>query len=363
MCLTAHWIDDSWKLQKRILNFVVVENHKGSTIGRVIEECLVEWNIEDILTLTVDNASSNDLAIDYLKRNTKWKRSILDNRFLHVRCCAHIVNLIVKDGLNEQSKCIVRIRNAIKYVRSSSRFRIFKKCVDMEKIESKHLVSLDIDTRWNSTYLMLEHAEKFEWAFKRLEREDNAYALYFDSYDDVEDFVDNGSGEGMAIRMKEKFDKYWSNIKNMNELLFVAMVLDPRYKMKYVSYCLNFMYGDGSSNALSLERNIEHALNDLYYHYLELYDSHTSQVRSDTPSPTIQDYEVDELGDVMKLIKSGFDKHLEQNENVERKSELLQYLSEPHEKRDEAFDILNWWRQTLQEFMTASSSITHDLDD
>ncbi|KAL0291119.1 UNVERIFIED_CONTAM: Zinc finger BED domain-containing protein DAYSLEEPER [Sesamum angustifolium] len=185
------------KLQKRILNFVVVENHKGATIGRVIEECLVEWNIEDILTLTVDNASSNDLAIDYLKRNTKWKRSILDNRFLHVRCCAHIVNLIVKDGLNEQSKCIVRIRNAIKYVRSSpSRFRIFKKCVDMEKIESKHLVSLDIDTRWNSTYLMLEHAEKFEWAFKRLEREDNAYALYFDSYDDVEDFVDNEKWRG-----------------------------------------------------------------------------------------------------------------------------------------------------------------------
>ncbi|KAL0431053.1 UNVERIFIED_CONTAM: putative AC transposase [Sesamum radiatum] len=187
MCLTAHWIDDSWKLQKKILNFLVVENHKGATIGRVIEECLVEWNIEDILTLTVDNASSNDLTIDYLKRNSKWKRSILDNRFLHVRCCAHIVNLIVKDGLNEQSNCIIRIRNAIKYVRSSpSRFRIFKKCVDMEKIESKHLVSLDIDTRWNSTYLMLEHAEKFEWAFKRLEREDNAYALYFDSYDDVE---------------------------------------------------------------------------------------------------------------------------------------------------------------------------------
>ncbi|KAL0367968.1 UNVERIFIED_CONTAM: hypothetical protein Scaly_1015700 [Sesamum calycinum] len=38
---------------------------------------------------------------------------------------------------------------------------------------------------------MLEHTENFEWAFKRLEREDNAYALYFYSYDDVEDFVDN----------------------------------------------------------------------------------------------------------------------------------------------------------------------------
>ncbi|KAL0355730.1 UNVERIFIED_CONTAM: Zinc finger BED domain-containing protein RICESLEEPER 3 [Sesamum radiatum] len=144
---------------------------------------------------------------------------ILDNRFLHVRCCAHIVNLIVKDGFNEQSNCIIKIWNAIKYVRSSP-------------------------SRWNSTYLMFEHAEKFEWAFKQLEREDNAYALYFDSYDDVEDFVD---------------DEKWR----------------------------------------------------------ELYESHTSQVTSDTPNSIVQDSEVDELGDVMKLIKSGFDKHLEQNENVE----------------------------------------------
>ncbi|KAL0324862.1 UNVERIFIED_CONTAM: putative AC transposase [Sesamum radiatum] len=82
--------------------------------------------------------------------------------------------------------------------------------------------------------------------------------------------------------------------------------------------------------------------------------SHTSQVTSDTPNPTVQDSEVDELGDVMKLIKSGFDKHLEQNENVERKSELLQYLSEPHEKRDDAFDILNWWKTNSSRYPVLS---------
>ncbi|KAL0355811.1 UNVERIFIED_CONTAM: hypothetical protein Sradi_4028000 [Sesamum radiatum] len=114
------------------------------------------------------------------------------------------------------------------------------------------------------------------------------------------------------------------------------------------------MYGNGSSNALSLKRNIEHALNDLYYHYLELYDSHTFQVTSDTPNPIIQDSEVDELGDVMKLIKSGFDKHLEQNDNMERKLELLQYLSESHEKMDDAFDILNWWKTNFSKYLILS---------
>ena len=67
MCLTAHWIDQDRKLHKRILNFCQVSNHKGSTIGRVIESCLLDWGIEHVLAITVDIASSSDLAIAYLK--------------------------------------------------------------------------------------------------------------------------------------------------------------------------------------------------------------------------------------------------------------------------------------------------------
>ena len=40
MCLTGHYIDCDWKLQKRILNFCIVSNHKGETIGKIIEQCL-----------------------------------------------------------------------------------------------------------------------------------------------------------------------------------------------------------------------------------------------------------------------------------------------------------------------------------
>ena len=91
MCLTAHWIDNDLNLHKRILKFCLVPNHKGFTIGKHIEKCLLEWGIDRI-----DNAISNDAAIKYLKRSTKdWKITILDNEFLHMRCCAHIVNLIV----------------------------------------------------------------------------------------------------------------------------------------------------------------------------------------------------------------------------------------------------------------------------
>ena len=42
MSLTCHFIDNAWKLHKRILNFCQVEDHKGETIGRKIEMSLCE---------------------------------------------------------------------------------------------------------------------------------------------------------------------------------------------------------------------------------------------------------------------------------------------------------------------------------
>jgi hypothetical protein len=90
--LTAHWIDEGWNLNKEILNFCQVSTHKGETIGQAIESCLLEWRIDNILTVTVDNASSNNLTIKYLKRVTSnWVTNILSNDFMHVRCCTHIV--------------------------------------------------------------------------------------------------------------------------------------------------------------------------------------------------------------------------------------------------------------------------------
>ncbi|TYK01651.1 zinc finger BED domain-containing protein RICESLEEPER 2-like isoform X3 [Cucumis melo var. makuwa] len=66
MVITAHFIDDDWNLHKIILNFCQVANHKGDTIGRAIEKCLEGWDIDRLFTVTVDNASSNDVAIAYL---------------------------------------------------------------------------------------------------------------------------------------------------------------------------------------------------------------------------------------------------------------------------------------------------------
>ena len=53
VCLTCHFVDDAWKLHKKILNFCQVEDHKGDTIGRKIKMSLREWGIDEIFTLIV----------------------------------------------------------------------------------------------------------------------------------------------------------------------------------------------------------------------------------------------------------------------------------------------------------------------
>jgi hypothetical protein len=110
---------------------------------------MLEWGIRNIFTITVDNATCNDAALEYVKRRTCNKEgAILDSQFMHMRCCVHILNLIVTKGLKEVVDSIVRVRSAVKYVKSSlARFEKFKGCIEREQLTFKGLLCLDVLTR------------------------------------------------------------------------------------------------------------------------------------------------------------------------------------------------------------------------
>ncbi|KAG8474174.1 hypothetical protein CXB51_033821 [Gossypium anomalum] len=146
------------------------KSHKGESIGMVIEKCLLNWGIDKLFTFTVDNTSSNDVAIGYLRKKFNPRGGLVQNgKYLHIRCMTHIVNLIVVEGLKEMNKSIERVRGLL----------------DM----------------WNSTYLMLDTAQNFERAFERFEEQDTNFSVELEK-GEVWPIVDD-----------------WANVRNLRDFL------------------------------------------------------------------------------------------------------------------------------------------------
>ncbi|GFZ13130.1 hypothetical protein Acr_23g0015150 [Actinidia rufa] len=151
-----------------------------------------------------------------------------------MRCCAHILNLIVRDGIEEVKDSISRICGVVRYIRSSSqRAQQFKACYEQEPHFASDLkdgVPNEID--WENARVLSKFLESFYDITKRLSG----------SFDPCLSL--------MARKMKEKFDKYWGNIDKVNMMLLVVVVLDPRFKLKYVKYCYNSIYPSQKVNEL-----------------------------------------------------------------------------------------------------------------
>ena len=131
MVVIAQFTDGDWTYQKNILNFYPMANHKGNTISRAVESCLLKWGIDRLFTITMDNASSNEVGIDYVKKKTKERdSSVLGGEFMHIRCCAHTLNLIMQSELRSIHESIAKHWNAVRYVKASlERFEKFQECV------------------------------------------------------------------------------------------------------------------------------------------------------------------------------------------------------------------------------------------
>jgi len=109
---------------------------------------------------------------------SKFGRSlfILGGTYFHMRCCAHILNLIVKDGMSIIHDSFEKIKDNVSFwVGTPKREEEFiETCEQLEIPYSKKLM-MDCRIRRNSTYLMLVSALPYLEVFKRLTQREPEY--------------------------------------------------------------------------------------------------------------------------------------------------------------------------------------------
>ncbi|KAK0594800.1 hypothetical protein LWI29_000671 [Acer saccharum] len=179
-------------IRKRILSFSQIVDHTGDSIGKCIENVLIEWGIDKVFTITVDNATANTTAIGYVIRKLNSSQdggAVLEGN----------ASLRVTSNIYFKSWCTIRNQlNSLTFER--------------DPLVSK-----------------------------------------------------------IAVSMQQKFDKYWGGLEKTNNLLIVAVVLDPRYKLGYVKFRFDSIYGVEESQLMISK--VKGVLLDLYEWYNKFYGS------------------------------------------------------------------------------------------
>ena len=154
--------------------------HTAEVIAEELHETLISWNlVEKLSAVTVDNCTTNDKAVELLVTKIGKTKLMLKGTLLHMHCCAHILNLIVKDGLDAMKPSIEKIIDSVAYwTATPKRVEKFDEIEKYQKVKITRRLILDCKTRWNSTFTMLSVALPHRSIFVRLNKVDKQYESF-----------------------------------------------------------------------------------------------------------------------------------------------------------------------------------------
>ncbi|KAJ4747543.1 Zinc finger BED domain-containing protein DAYSLEEPER [Rhynchospora pubera] len=341
-------------------------------------EVLLDWNLDSKLsTITVDNCSVNDGVVQSLVRKLKSDELLLRGEFLHMRCCAHILNLIVKDGLDIIGDGLERIRNSCVFWTSTpKKIEMFEAEAQLSHINSTKKLCYDVKTRWNSTFLMLETALIYKGVFHRLQFRDPQYKTvptdldwenaklvneklkifftitelfsgtkyttanhYFPKICEIRLYLmewildSNPKFSEMATKMMKKFKKYWSVIHG---IMGVATILDPRCKKDLIDYYYLKIYG---------KDYFEEEVDKIVVLFRRLFREYASRGSNDHSEQSA-------IEDSMRKSDLPKDFLLSRRKKQKVEDELNLYINGDLVADSENFNVLSWWMTNGHKYPT-----------
>lgn len=390
--ITGHFVDSDWKLQRRILN-VVMEPYpdSDSAISHAVAVCLSDWNIEGRLFSITCNHALSESALGNLRSLLSVKNPlILNGQLLVGHCIARTLSNVANDLLSAVEGIVKKIRDSVKFVKTSeSHEEKFLELKQQLQVPSERSLFIDDQTQWNTTYQMLVAASELKEVFSCLDTSDPDYkgapsmqdwklveslCTYLKPLYDAaniltptthptaitffhevwklqldmsravmneDPFIGN-----LTKPMQEKIDKYW---RDCNLILALAVVMDPRFKMKLVEFSFTKIYGDGAHEYVKI---VDEGIHELFHEYASLplpltpaYAEDGSQTkREGSPGGTLlSDHGL-----------TDFDVYIMETSSQQMKCELDQYLEESLLPRVSDFDVLGWWKLNKIKYPTLS---------
>ena len=349
-------------------------------LTEVLVDAMLGWNVDSRLSaITVDNCFTNDSMIGKIKAKLSVDCLLNDGSLLHMRCAAHILNLIVRIGLDVIKHAIDNVRDSVVFwTTSPKRIERFEDVCRQMKVPCTRRLGLDCPTRWNSTYLMLKTALAYKNVFPRLKLFESHYVLVPSEaewetakgvcdrlelfYNVTELFFgtryptanmffpeicrikmtlnewlmsSNVVISAMAKSMVAKFDAYWNMI---HKLMGVAAVLDPRYKMTLLHFYFPLVYSNDFSEQISNIKRLCYELVEEYYTRMYKETDAESAVHG-TVTSTSKGSSI-----TIDSYYQLFVKRMKTNKTNSFRAELDHYLEEDVLPDNSQFDILLWWK-------------------
>ena len=152
----------------------------------------------------------------------------------------------------------------------------------------------------------------------------------------------------MAAKMIQKYDKYWSNIDNINIYLFIGPILDPRHKLGYVTFIIRSSFDTGKAEELI--DKIDIVLDRLFNHYSAIVG--VVSEKNGSSSQAVDENECVELDDdPTAFLNNQYKRQLEESSGFTgAKSEKDKYFDEACEPLHSKFEILTWWKKNKARF-------------